>query len=328
MLNFRQITNVSIFSLVVGFMLPANAIPNFNSITVTTPTGSNDTSDPYTDDVLVDTLKFEDSNGNVSATFEANDTDGNSFRAVQRLTVTGDRNQTNAEWGDNDDNNDGNDNPFEKAGFSGQNQETIDPTIQDATLLEAFNSRSLSEMADGEGEPGKSFGYKMIFENGLTDDNNNIVDDVPEIILFERNSNDRFDIQLITGGTFDKPTLTSALTTDSRSGSNPFTPTGISINTQEIPTSQEIGVLGLDFNDFGLSNGETVYGIKINAPDGEGPDLNGTFLASEDPSRFTSVPSGLATPVPFEVEGTMGFLALGGYLWYRRHKKHQRFQDQ
>lgn len=311
MKHIKYLTAFSVVGIFVTSALPANAIATFNSISVSTPSGSNDTSNPYTDDVLVDTLNFSD------ATFEANGSNGNSFRSVQRLKVTGDRSQTNAEWGINDDGNDGNDTPFAKAGFAGESQETTDSKIQDATLLEAFNSRSLSEMADGEDQG--NFGYKMIFENGLTDDNDN-PDDVPEIILFERGLNDEFNIQLITGGTFDDPDLTNTFTTTPNS--NAFTPTGIEVETVEIEGStQEIGVLGLDFNDFGLSSGETVYGIKINAPDGEGPDLNGAFLASEDPSRFEDVPSTLSgEPVPFEAEGSMGLVALGGYIFYRYRK--------
>jgi hypothetical protein len=311
------LTAFSVFSVVLGSAIPVDAIVTFDSMTISTPSGTNDSSNPYTDDVFVDTLSF----GGGNATFEANGTNGNSFRAVQRLEVLSGRGNINAEWGDNDDNSDGNDNPFEKAGFGSANQETTDPTIQDATLLNAFNSRSLSEMADGEDTNGVDYTIQFIFDQGITD-NSNVTDNSPEIIFFERGVNSDIRVELITGGTFENPTLSSSLEILGSGSNNDFVGTGVSVNTIEISNDQEIAVAGIDLNDFGLKSGEIIYGAQITSIGGGGADLNGAFLSSEDPNRFTDVPSSLSgTPVPFEVEGTMGVVLLGAFIWYRNRKR-------
>lgn len=245
MMKIKSLTAFSVFSLFLTSASPAIAISKteFNGISTSTLPGSNDTSSPFTNDVLLDQVTYND------ATFDANGSDGNSFRAVNRLEVTGDREQTNAEFGDIDgtnEDNDGDDNPFNKAGvnsgsLSQSKRESTDPNIQDPALLNAFNSRSLSEIGDGEAG---GFGYRLVFDQALSD-NNTSSDNVPEIILFERGLNDQnTEVEVITGGTFDNPTLSNTV---SVSGGD-FAKTGISINTVEIRDSQKLGIVGIDLN--------------------------------------------------------------------------------
>lgn len=258
-------------------------------IDVSTPDGSNDTTSPFTDDVLLDRLEF-----GTGAAFDS----GDSFRAISRFRVESGATEINAEWGDDDDGDDGDDNPFVKAGIVGPGddvttgpdglQETTDAATQNATLTEAFNSLSLSEMSDGEGAD-TSFSFRVLFDGSLTD--NAAGDDlVPEIVFFERGMNDVFDVRLITGGTFDSPEFTDFVEVNS----DDFWASGISVNTQEIDDAQEIGIGGFDLDTFGVVSGQPVFGFELSAAAGEGPDLNGFFLSSEDPDRFgdplTAVP--------------------------------------
>ena len=236
-------------------------------IEISIPTGSNDSSNPFTDDVFLERLVFDDVDFATSASFEA----------ISRFRVLTGPENINAEWGDNDDAGDGDDNPFAKAGFAGANQETEDPAIQNATLLNAFNSNSLSEMSDGERG---DFSFQVEFSKAVFD-NDTADDDTPEVVLFERGGNDRFTLELMVDGTFENPGFSSPLTVDSSEWWN----TGIAVNTLEIDDAQDVFAGGFDLNDFGLSNGEAAFGMRITAKNA-GPDLNGFFLSSEDPDDF------------------------------------------
>lgn len=197
------------------------------------------------------------------------------------------RSKINSEWGDEDDGADGDDNPFVKAGYDPADQESVIPAIQDATLLETFNTLSLCEMSDGES--GGSFHFRATFSQSLID-NDEAVDDIPELVFFERGLNDDFDIRVITGGSFANPTLSPWLSTSSKD----FFNTGIRVDTKEIKRAQSIGVGGFDLNAFGLDVGDRAYGFELRAFDGEGPDLNGFFLSAEDSGNF----GGALAPVP------------------------------
>lgn len=264
-------------------------------ITTKVLSGSNDPSNPFTDDLLLDSLTFS------GASFNSSD----SFRAISRLEVLSGRGAINAEWGDNDTGTDGDDNPFTKAGYDPADQETTDATIQDATLLETFNTLSLTEISDGEGN--QDFSFRVEFSASLQD-NDDGADDVPEIVFFERGLNDVFSVTLITGGTFEAPTFSDTVSVNSRH----FWDTGIDINTTEISGAQSVGVGGFDLSTFGIAAGASVYGFQIDVLRGSGPDLNGFFLSAEDGGSFqpplTAVP--LPAALPLLVAALGSFAAL------------------
>jgi len=282
----------AVFSSVVAGPAAGAVIPG-NAISVSVPAGSVDTNgSPYTDDVFLNAL------GIGSATFSAN----SSFRAVQQLTVISGRSEINAEWGDDDSASDGDDTPFVKSGNPGASQETEVPAIQDAALLNAFNSLSLTEMSDGEG--GGSFTFRALFSASLTD-NASGPDSVPEIVFFERGLNDSFDVRLIVGGSFANPVFAP---TTVRVSSGDFWDTGIDVNTVEIDSAQPVGAGGLDLDDFGVTAMQAAFGFELSNANGTGPDLNGFFLAAEDPTRFGDPLE--PVPLPASVAGLLAALGL------------------
>jgi len=289
-------------TVVFAATLPANAaVLTPSSIGLSELSGSNNVAgEAYTDDIYLDSLQFGS---------DADFSSQNSFAALSRIQVLQGREFINAEWGDNDTDSDGDDAPFAKIGADPNQQETTVRSIQDPALLNVFNSLSLTEMSDGEGDDKGNFKFRALFSKGLTDDND-AADNVPELIFFERGTNDQFEVQAITGGTFGNPTLSDAVTLNSSN----FWKSGVDVNTQEISNSQEIGVGGIDLNDLGLSNGETVYGFELTSLNGTGPDLNGMFLATEDPDRF--VPQ--AVPEPTTI---LGALIAGGLGAFASKKK-------
>ena len=236
-------------------------------ITLTTYVDTNNTlgsQSAFTDDVLLEGLSFPE------VTFDT----GASFAAVDRFEVLSGRERINADWGADDTATDGDGTPLDDAN-------TDDASADDA-MLEALNSNSLSELIDGE--DAADFQFKVGF-SGTISDNDTESDDTPEIVLFERGGNDAFTIKLMVGGTFDDPEYSEPLTVDSADWWN----TEQSIDTVEIDGPQEIHAAGFDLNDFGLSAGETVFGMEVTADQGDGPDLNGLFLAAEDPHDLSRV---------------------------------------
>lgn len=218
-----------------------------SSLSAVTASGSGDVSSPITDDVFLESLVFG------TATYDAK---AGAFSAAGRFRVLTGRSQINAEWGDDDDGGDGDDTPFAKAGFAGADQETTDPVIQDATLLNTFNSLSLSEITDGEGQSASSFITTFTRSLSYADVGG---DALPDILFFERGGNDEFEVSLITGGTFDAPIFSRSLSIYS----GDFAPTGLSIDTMEISSAQELYVGGYDLEDFGLGEGDTAYGFML-----------------------------------------------------------------
>lgn len=255
-----------------GLILP-------KAISVSVPSGTNNpATGAYVDDVYLEALEFPDV---IFAT-------GSSFSPIRDFLVTAQRGNINAEWGDQDTFSDGDDNPFAKAGLDPADQESTNPLIQDKALTNAFNSLSLSEMSDGESG---GFQFIALFQAGLKDDDPSMLDGIPELIFFERGRNDAFRVEVIVGGTFESPVYAGAFVdVDSRN----FWPTGISVNTKEIGSAQEIGVAGIDLNDFGLGADDIAYGFRLSVLSG-GPDLNGFFLSTEDPSSFLPP---LGAPIP------------------------------
>lgn len=286
-----------------GVILPS-------AISVSTPSGSPDTSNPFTDDVLLDSLTFLDTN-DVEVVYNA---EIGSFSVANRFEVLTGRSEINAEWGDNDDNSDGDPDPFTKAGLDPTDQETTDPAAQDAALLNAFNSRSISEISDGEG--GTDFSFQILFEDSLAFDD--VGDDsLPDLVLFERGLNDIFSIKLITGGSFEAPIFSDSLSINSGS----FWKTGISINTTEINGTQELGVGGFDLVDFGLGEGGTAFGFHLSSTDG--PDLGGFFLSAVDPEDFGDP----LNAVPIPATAWMLLLGLGLIPRFSAVRRRSGFQE-
>ncbi|WP_242649073.1 exosortase-dependent surface protein XDP2 [Cognatiyoonia sediminum] len=262
--------------------------------------GTNDSTSPYQDDVHLTEITFGDLVLSIT----------DQIVSVADFEVLSGRSNINAEWGDLDDDADGDADPFVKAGFSGLDQETVDPTVQDATLQEAFSSFSLSEMSDGEGN--SEFSFQLLFAQSLVD-NAYGEDEIPELVIFERGLNDDFDIRLILGESAGEYTYSDWLQTSSKL----YFDTGIRVDTVEINSSQSIGVGGYDFDMFGLPEGQAVFGMELRTTNGSGPDLNGFFLTAADPDSFGPE----LTPVPLPAAGWMLIVGLGSLAAMRRRKK-------
>lgn len=290
----RDYTSATTVVLTVVFLAgTAAAAPLLpSSVAFSTPSGSTDTADPFTDDVYLDGLTFTAPGGG-TVFYDA--TLG-SFSAARTFTITQGRTKFNAEWGDNDTGADGDPDPFTKAGFPGAAQETTDPVIQDAALLNAFNSRSLSEITDGESAGTGQF--VVSFENSLAFDD--VGDDgLPDIVFFERGGNDVFEVEIMIGGTLASPVFSAPLSINSAE----FAATGLSIDTLEIANAQPLTVAGFDLAAFGLGAGDIAGGFRLTTTGG--PDLGGFFLAAEDPTLF-------GPPIPTVPLPPAALLLLGG----------------
>ncbi|MEM0936256.1 MAG: exosortase-dependent surface protein XDP2 [Pseudomonadota bacterium] len=285
--------------------LPAAAVTlQPSAMTVTVPgTSAPVALDPgapmsFTDDVFLNSLTFG------TRTFTGTD----NFRAASDFTVLSGRNQVNVEWGDDDDGSDGDDTPLVKAGITNTtNAEALGPADQDFALLQVFNSLSLSEMTDGEA--GSAHSYRVLFENGITD-NDAGVDDIPEIVFFERGRNDTFELLLILGGTFDDPILSDAITVSSESFASP----GLNVDTIEISGSQALGVGGFDLNDWGIPVGASVFGFEFR---GSGADLSGIFASGLSDQFVPPLPPSV---VPLPAGVLLLLTALGGFRVLRRRQ--------
>jgi len=183
----------------------------------------------------------------------------------------------NAEWGDADNNADGDHNPFDKAGYpiATNNQETSNVDIIDATLRVVFRTLNLVEGVDGEDQ---NFRIRLDFERGLRDDNPNAVDNVPEIIVFERglNSDVALTLLLADGGESNQLFVPRAA----------FRNIGIVINTLEINNGQALGAVGIDLNEFTGPNfdpaTDVVVGVRFGSA-GNGADIFGVYGTSRSP---------------------------------------------
>ena len=285
------------------------------NVMVSTPGGTNDPTNPYTDDVLMDQLVFG------AVNFRRID---NAFRAVQYAKVYFNRSSVNAEFGDNDDGNDGNPNPFVAAGLLAPGQALTDatrestvPGVQDAAIRAAFSTFSISQGVDGEGP---DYSIDLIFTQGIVDSNPNRTNDgQPELIFFERGLNSDFRIQVILGGNVWTPIL-----------SDPFDvlqatmwATGIQIDTIEINPAQQLGAIGLDLGEFrrnGARIGNSpVYGIRVTSINGTGADFDGIFASALNQNQFVDVYDDMFTPEPGNLT-LLGsaLVALAGLGWRRK----------
>lgn len=304
MREFTLTKTAAAAAVIVGLtaMETQAAVITPSSVVVDPPPDTTDPSDPFTDDVLLESLTFDDDT--VDGT--RYDASKGSFSVARDFRVLEGRSQINAEWGDTDTDADDDPDPFTKAGFADSDQETTDPVEQDAALLNAFNSRSLSEITDGEG--GGSLQFEVLFENSLAFDDVG-GDSLPDIVLFERGNNDEYVIELITGGSIDAPALSAGVTVnDGDLGS-----AGFSIDTLEIGGPQEMSVGGFDLADFGLMSGDTAFGFRLTTTDG--PDLGGFFLAAEDPADFGPP---LTAEAPLPASALLLLAGLGGLAALRR----------
>ncbi|MEM9302167.1 MAG: exosortase-dependent surface protein XDP2 [Pseudomonadota bacterium] len=200
----------------------------------------------------------------------------------------------NAEWGDDDDNDDGDDTPFEKAGYPipPATQETSDIDIIDATLRTVFRTLNLAEGIDGEDQ---DFRINLEFERGVVDNDGSMPDPVPEIIVFERglNSDVSLILLLADGGESDELEIDRG----------DFVSTGFRLNTIEIGGDQILGVVGVDLNEFSGAGfdpaSDVVIGVRFGSAGG-GADIFGVYGTSEAPvllEDFGDAPSTYATEI-------------------------------
>lgn len=293
-----------VFSALVLLAVVAAAAPILpTSIIVTSLSGGNNgtrngssAGTAYVDDAMLVTLVFPGGTYNASQ---------GKFKAVRSARVVSGAANVNAEYGDLDNGADGNPNPFVTAGIVAEGvavplatQESVDPAIQNPAIAAAFNGLSLVQGIDGEGA---EYVLDLVFQNGILD-NNSAADTAPELAFFERGVNSSFRVTLILGGTLQNPVLhpTSVDVLASQ-----LWPSGVWIDTVEITTGgQQLGVVGLDLNEFGLPANTPVYGVRITSLGGTGADLYGNFLAALNTNQFVPLTDDLSLPEP----GTMVLL--------------------
>lgn len=224
----------------------------------------------------------------------------------------------NAEFGDADDGADGDPNPFVQIGVVLEGapvpesiSDSIDPLIQNAAITAAVSSFSLVQGIDGEGA---NFTLDVIFAQGVLD-NNNLSDEIPEFVILERGFNSTFSLRAIIGGTADNP-IFSDLSVDVSIADQ--SATGIFVNTNEIGSGQQLASFGVDLSDFGLMNGEAVFGLSITSTNGTGADITAQFITALDPSQLVELPAGLNPAVP--EPSTLAFLSLTLLALFRRKR--------
>ncbi len=142
-------------------------------------------------------------------------------------------------------------------------------------MLVAFRSLNLAEGFDGEDADSS---INLDFVRSVNDNDGSTLDGVPEIIIFERGLNSDVDVQLVLadGGLSDTLFIPRG----------DFVDTGFNIDTVEIGSSQELGVVGLDLNEFSGAGfdpaTDTVIGARFGSA-GNGADIFGVFGTSSNP---------------------------------------------
>lgn len=298
-----------------GLALTYTRTGSATSLTATNPNATN-ARQTYVDDILLNTVTF------AGTTFQNS---SNSFRNVQQLQVTSQRQNINAEFGDSDTISDLNPNPFVSAGVANEGdnlggitnptRESTVPNTQDRALTAAFNSLSISQGTDGEA----AHAYRVLFDQGIVDNDiansptTSTVDNVPELVFFERGANSNFTARAIIGGTFNNPIY--APTTVTVAAAN-LTPSGVFIDTTEIDARQQLGVVGIDATEFGITDANTaIYGMDFTT-DGTGADMYGQFTTAASSSQYRRQ----AVPEPLTIIGSA--MALGfGVLMQRQYSK-------
>ncbi|MBT8036446.1 MAG: hypothetical protein KJO21_02770 [Verrucomicrobiae bacterium] len=301
MLSLQNIPIAAIIGTTFLHTLTAGIIAP-TAINYTVPAGSNDTTNPFTDDVFLDSIVF--ASGTVYSA-------GGGIRGAVSSFVSLNRNNINAERGDNDDDSDGDTDPFTRVGLDPMNYESTDPSFQDRSITSAFSTRSLVEGVDGE----SLYRFNIIFNAGISD-NDAGVDSMPEVVLFERGNNDTTTVKAIIGGTYNAPVY-APLSTTINSGN--LTYTGLDIDTYEIGSAQSLNAGGFDANDFGTTS--TIWGLEIES---NGGDFYGVFAVAEDPSTQldSNVPQALINPDAVPEPHTSMFIGITSLcLLCRRSRK-------
>ncbi len=268
-------------------------------LTVTVPSGSRNTALgrdgtsglPFVDDVYLSTVTF----GATVFTVTSDDATNEGIHAQQAVVrrtgvYAGTEINVNAEYGDQDTDDDGNANPFVKAGLVAEggtaaNDSTTYP-YQDLAIRSAYNSYSLVEGTDGETD---RFAYDLYFTKTVSDNNPAALDAVPELLFLERGRNSMLHVEaILAGGTLDNPILGDVQLLVDTNGT-PSYATGIYIDTFEIGSGQQLGAMGVDLSDlFNVTPVQAIVGVRISAQTGDlGPDIYGVFgLADIPPVQF------------------------------------------
>ncbi|MEN1729651.1 MAG: GEVED domain-containing protein, partial [Pseudomonadota bacterium] len=219
--------------------------------------------------------------------------------------------------------------PFIKAGWPSQPQESTLLEVIDDTLLVVFRELNLAEGIDGEDNDST---IELVFLGAVNDNDGSTLDTIPEIIVFERgdsspgaaNSDVGVSLILADGGVTDEFFISR----------DDFVETGFEIDTQEIGDGQELGVVGLDMNEFSgagydpatdtvvgalfgsRGSGADIFGVfgtsssPITLRDhGDAPDSYGTLLASGGPRHVLSNQVYIGTTPDFDLDGEPSALA-------------------
>lgn len=148
----------------------------------------------------------------------------------------------NAEWGDDDDDSDGNDDPFAKSGNPNADQETEVPALRDPAIAEALGDTSIVEGIDGEGN---DYTLRLDFQAAVFDDDPG-PDGSPELLFLERGINSDTRIRLIFQDAIGAERFTNFLFV----GRSDLVDAGMDIDTVEIGGGQSHGIIGIDLSDF------------------------------------------------------------------------------
>ena len=265
-----------------------SAVLKPTSVNFTVPTNSqngtrngNSAGQAYVDDVLLNNITFG------GTTFRSNSNINNSqFRAVERVNVrSSGASNVNAEFGDNDTGSDGNPNPFVSAGKSAEGV-PVPENIRESTDP-SIQSSSIKaaynslSVSQGVDGEGPEYNLQLIFQNGVTD-NSSTADQVPELVFFER---------------------------------------GKFIDTIEVDSGQELGVVGIDLNDFGLAANQVLYGVSVTSINGSGADLYGQFVSAENIDQFRNREG---VPEPLTILGSGIALGFGVLMQRKSSRKLQK----
>jgi len=292
------------------FEVVHGAAVNISNIQVSSLPGTQDSatagsssSDPYLDDVFIDSFDVMTTTG--VNTFSRT---GGNIQLGSTVRVRSGAGFVNAEFGDLDNGADGNANPFVKAGLIAEGvavpsslSESTDPAIQNAAISAAINSFSINEGIDGEG-PAYTLDY--FFEVSVTD-NSPVADNSPEFIFFERGRNSGIIVEAIIGGSLDSPILAGTAFT---LGVSDFGATDIFTDTNEIGSAQELGAVGLDLTDLNVGTA-AVLGLRITSLENTGADISGIFVVAENPEmQFADNPIPEPSPILLWALATLSFI--------------------
>ncbi|MEM9081222.1 MAG: exosortase-dependent surface protein XDP2 [Verrucomicrobiota bacterium] len=265
-------------------------------------------SSAFVDDIFLTSLTTTSNLGPARTFTVAN---GEVVVGVEAIVRSGAQ-HVNAEFGDQDTAADGNPNPFAEVGIGYPDlpvplsvSESTDPAIQNAAISEAVASYSLTQGVDGEGP---AYTFDVLFETGVVD-NDAGADGEAEFVLFERGYNSPYNLRAIIGGTKENPIYSAVVVVPVSAQ----TGTGIYIDTNEIGGGQELAAFAVDASDFGIAEGQAIYGLSITSTGGGGADITAQFITASVEQQTSS---------PFVPEPSTGFLGLmGGVILISRRRR-------